>query len=132
MKFVLLLSIIALFTAGCSGDAKVTIYNDTNTEARGDVDGNSFSIEPYGAVTKKVEVGDFFKKTSDITLTTRACCSDYYGNCRCRTFVEEMEMEKDNTYYYYVYCDYAGTSKPTAEPEMELQMIEPNSNIVAP
>jgi hypothetical protein len=121
MKLFIMLLFVALFAVGCSGEAEITVVNNTDYYVSGDIDGHSYGVVSGRTTKRSVEVGGFLDNSSKITINAYVPST---GAHLSKTY----EMEKDHTYTYEVYSYYCGSSSY----RMRLKTVESNSNIVAP
>lgn len=118
--------IATVVLAGCGGDAQIEVRNHTSRYIDGDIEGDSYGVNPNGAITRDVEVGSFFRRSSKVDVLAR-----YHRNSDS---FSPVEFEKTFRNRYEADGEYVLELYVTSEGVNAVRMIgtEPQGGVTAP
>lgn len=107
MARAIVLMLMAAVVAGCSGDAKVVVKNNTDRYVTGDIDGKSYGVPSGSETTRTVDVGGFLKTSSDIDLTAHVHQSWESSSGIVSSLQQTVEMKNGEEWTWDVYMTHA-------------------------
>ena len=96
MKSFLALLFLIPVLGGCSGEADVTVVNNTSRYVEGDFDGGEyFGIVAGGSANRTIEVGSFMKSSSevDVNVAYHVSAESFSGIEFRKTFREKFKAD---------------------------------------
>lgn len=115
-----------LAVAGCTGQADITVVNNTSSYIEGDFEGSaSFGLTPNGRTDRTIDVGSFWKSSSKVDIHVRyhEDWSSFSPIAYQKTFTDTFKASQ--SYTYELYTNSGGS--------LSLRMIAgPGSGITAP
>ncbi len=127
MKKLIPLIGLAAILAGCKGEARVDIRNNTSRYASGEVAGQTYGVVSGSTTTRSVEVGGFLKSSSKVKIFADVHASWESTSPVVYRLNDEIKMEADHTYTWEIYY-----ASPSGQYILEQKSDEPHSPLLAP